>query len=296
MPSPAASAGCSRWPTRRPRPTASPTPNRPFRWASRTEIADAAAAASDLRHVIEGSNPLAAALPLTRMKTSPSLPPGSLGAAPIGRREHGEVHVARPPLRLRRTRAAHQRDDHGAAPRQAPPGVRDRREHRARAAGRGARHGQPRERQQAREGPRVQPRRAHEPLDLLDQPLAGRRRQARPATSSPPSTTTSARSTSSGPLHRRRARRAGLGLGGAVLGLDRREPDHPAVLRPAVAVRGRAPCRCSCSTCGSTRTTSTTRTSRADYVKAFWNIANWANVQDRFTVAREKTAGLLVLS
>jgi len=35
---------------------------------------------------------------------------------------------------------------------------------------------------------------------------------------------------------------------------------------------------------------------RADYVKAFWNIANWANVQERFTVAREKTSGLLVLS
>jgi superoxide dismutase, Fe-Mn family len=35
---------------------------------------------------------------------------------------------------------------------------------------------------------------------------------------------------------------------------------------------------------------------RADYVKAFWNIANWANVQQRFSVAREKTAGLLLLS
>ncbi|MDH6180931.1 Fe-Mn family superoxide dismutase [Microbacteriaceae bacterium SG_E_30_P1] len=35
---------------------------------------------------------------------------------------------------------------------------------------------------------------------------------------------------------------------------------------------------------------------RADYVKAFWNIANWANVQERFSVAREKTDGLLVLS
>ena len=35
---------------------------------------------------------------------------------------------------------------------------------------------------------------------------------------------------------------------------------------------------------------------RADYVKAFWNIANWANVQQRFDVAREKTNGLLVLS
>ncbi|MET1044293.1 MAG: superoxide dismutase [Microbacteriaceae bacterium] len=35
---------------------------------------------------------------------------------------------------------------------------------------------------------------------------------------------------------------------------------------------------------------------RADYVKAFWNITNWANVQERFTTAREKTNGLLVLS
>jgi Fe-Mn family superoxide dismutase len=35
---------------------------------------------------------------------------------------------------------------------------------------------------------------------------------------------------------------------------------------------------------------------RADYVKAFWNIVDWSNVQARFTAAREKTDGLLVLS
>ncbi|HWR85286.1 MAG TPA: superoxide dismutase [Rhodoglobus sp.] len=35
---------------------------------------------------------------------------------------------------------------------------------------------------------------------------------------------------------------------------------------------------------------------RADYVKAFWNIVNWANVQQRYTTAREKTDGLLLLS
>src|SRR5689334_18969622 len=35
---------------------------------------------------------------------------------------------------------------------------------------------------------------------------------------------------------------------------------------------------------------------KADYVKAVWNIANWQNVQERFTAAREKTTGLLVLS
>jgi len=35
---------------------------------------------------------------------------------------------------------------------------------------------------------------------------------------------------------------------------------------------------------------------RADYVKAFWNIVDWANVQARFVAAREKTSGLLLLS
>jgi Fe-Mn family superoxide dismutase len=35
---------------------------------------------------------------------------------------------------------------------------------------------------------------------------------------------------------------------------------------------------------------------RADYVKAFWNIVDWANVHDRFSAARSKTNGLLLLS
>ncbi|PXA67666.1 superoxide dismutase [Cryobacterium arcticum] len=35
---------------------------------------------------------------------------------------------------------------------------------------------------------------------------------------------------------------------------------------------------------------------RADYVKAFWNIVNWENVQARFAAAQEKTNGLLLLS
>ncbi len=33
---------------------------------------------------------------------------------------------------------------------------------------------------------------------------------------------------------------------------------------------------------------------RADYVKAFWNIVDWADVERRFTLARERTTGLLV--
>ncbi|WP_460941416.1 Fe-Mn family superoxide dismutase, partial [Sediminivirga luteola] len=32
---------------------------------------------------------------------------------------------------------------------------------------------------------------------------------------------------------------------------------------------------------------------KPDYVKAFWNIVNWADVQERFAKAREKTTGLI---
>ena len=35
---------------------------------------------------------------------------------------------------------------------------------------------------------------------------------------------------------------------------------------------------------------------KADYVKAFWNIVDWQNVQARFVAAREKTNGLLLLA
>jgi len=38
------------------------------------------------------------------------------------------------------------------------------------------------------------------------------------------------------------------------------------------------------------------RNVRADYVKAFWTIADWDNVQKRFAAANEKTSGLLLLS
>lgn len=35
---------------------------------------------------------------------------------------------------------------------------------------------------------------------------------------------------------------------------------------------------------------------RADYIKAFWNIVNWANVADRYAAATSKTPGLLLVS
>lgn len=36
------------------------------------------------------------------------------------------------------------------------------------------------------------------------------------------------------------------------------------------------------------------RNVKADYVKAWWNVVNWADVERRFTAARAQTAGLLV--
>jgi len=32
---------------------------------------------------------------------------------------------------------------------------------------------------------------------------------------------------------------------------------------------------------------------KADYVKAFWNVVNWADVQKRFAAATTKTKGLI---
>ncbi|WP_286140600.1 Fe-Mn family superoxide dismutase, partial [Mycobacterium sp. VKM Ac-1816D] len=32
---------------------------------------------------------------------------------------------------------------------------------------------------------------------------------------------------------------------------------------------------------------------KADYVKAFWNVVNWADVQDRYTRATTTTGGLI---
>jgi Fe-Mn family superoxide dismutase len=34
---------------------------------------------------------------------------------------------------------------------------------------------------------------------------------------------------------------------------------------------------------------------KGDYVKAFWNIINWADVQARFEAAQSKTSGLLLV-
>jgi Fe-Mn family superoxide dismutase len=34
---------------------------------------------------------------------------------------------------------------------------------------------------------------------------------------------------------------------------------------------------------------------KADYVKAYWNIVSWPDVQARFEAARDNTSGLLLI-
>ena len=99
-----------------------------------------------------------------------------------------------------------------------------------------------------------------------------------------------------GPLHRDRARRAGLGLGRARAGtrIGQRliivqffdqQGNLPAGIVPLLMLD-----------VWEHAYYLDYKNVRADYVKAFWNIANWDNVQQRFAAAREKTSGLLLLS
>src|SRR5262249_46564311 len=95
-----------------------------------------------------------------------------------GRFENARLHATGSSLRLRRPGAAHLRKNHGAAPRQAPCRLRQRRQRNAREARRRARR--PRQRQSRRpgEGPRLQSLRARPPLAVLAEPLAKGRRPA----------------------------------------------------------------------------------------------------------------------
>src|SRR5882762_3248961 len=80
------------------------------------------------------------------------------------------LHAARSVLRLRSPGAPRLRADHGAAPQQAPPDLRDRAERRRRQARRGPRRWLVRRDRRPGEDPRVQPGWARQPLDLLAEP------------------------------------------------------------------------------------------------------------------------------
>ena len=177
---------------------------------------------------------------------------------------------------------------------EAPPGLRDRREHGARAARRGARLRQPRERTSSRRTSRSTS------AATSTTPSSGPTSRPTAATSPPvrsrrPSTTTSAVRQVPGPLHRDRARRAGPGW--AVLAWDSlgqrpivvqffdQQGNLPAGILPLLMLD-----------VWEHAYYLDYKNVRADYVKAFWNIVNWENVQQRLRAATEKTSGLLLLS
>ena len=197
-------------------------------------------------------------------------------------------------LRLRCAGAAHLRADHGAAPQQAPRGLRRRRQRRAGAARRGPREGRLRQHQPPFQGPRLPHGRAHQPLHLLEQPLAGRRRQA---------------GGRAGRGHRRRFgsfdafraqfTAAALGLQGSGWGFLAFEPiGGNLVIEQLYDQQGNV-------ALGTTPLLMLDMWEhafyldyvnvKADYVKAFWNIVNWADVAKRFEAARANATGLITL-
>ena len=254
------------------------------------------------RHVMRRKQPPSvAALPVTRMNTSASLTPGrSLGTPASDKEEENMANYTLPDLPY--DYAALEPHISGTIMElhhsQAPPGVCHRREHRPRAARRGARLGQPRERQQAREGPRVQPRRPRQPLDLLDEPVARRRRQARPASSQ------SAIDDHFGSFDKFQAHftAAALGVQGsgwAVLALGLASASSLIIQQffdQQGNIAGRHRPAAACSTSGSTRTTSTTRTSGPTTSRRSGTSRTGRTSSSASTAAREKTSGLLVLS
>ena len=173
---------------------------------------------------------------------------------------HGRVHPSRPALRLRRAGAARLGPDHGAAPRQAPRRLRDRRQPDPREAGRRPRQGRLRRHRRPGEDaglPHLGPRPA---LDLLEEPEPRRRRQARRRARLGHRRALRLLRQVQGPLHPGHLDHSGIGLGRA--GLRAAGPAASSSSRSTTtrATSATARCRCWSSTPGSTPSTCSTRT------------------------------------
>ena len=114
----------------------------------------------------------------------------------------------------------------------------------------------------AGEDPRLPPRRAHQPLGLLAEPVPRRRRQAGRRAGRGDRRVLRLLRRVPGPLHGERQRHPGLRLVDPGLGHPRAAAEHRPAVRPAGQPAARRRSRSCCSTCGSTRSTCSTRTSR----------------------------------
>ena len=142
-----------------------------------------------------------------------------------------------------------------------------------------------------REEPRLPPRRARQPHDLVEEPVPQRRRQADRRTGRGDRRPVRLVRQVPRAVHRRRQRPAGLGLGGARLRhagpalltfqLYDQQANVPLGIIPLLQVD-----------MWEHAYYLQYKNVKADYVKAFWNVVNWADVQKRFAAPSARASSL----
>ena len=137
----------------------------------------------------------------------------------------------------------------------------------------------------AAEDPRLQPLRPRPALDLLAEPLPGRRRPPRRRAGRRDRRALRLASTPSEAAHQGHRHRAGLGLGRAGLGAARPPADRRAGLRPP-GQRRPGPAPLLVFDAWEHAYYLQYQNVRPDYVEKLWDLVNWADVTARYEAAR----------